>query len=202
MHSLRISFLTLMVLGLGILFTVSVYGQLETAPLISDEPTDRGGSYLIDLGLIQTFPTMTSSTDPHFKVTNYTFDFEGLQNEGEDRNYALQDKINSGLISLDSDTLFLTSLGTLEVETTDEGGITETEIMPINGLANFDRVREDSKRNITTYVLEGGGITIGDLQIFDFGLDTGPTINGNLTVSPSAEDPEKLEGRLMIIGDS
>jgi hypothetical protein len=74
--------------------------------------------------------------------------------------------------------------------------------MPINGLANIDRVREDSNRNTTTYFLDGGGITIGDLNIFDYGIGTSPTINGNLTLSPSSEDPEKLEGRLMITGNT
>jgi hypothetical protein len=176
---------------------VPAYSQLG-----QEEQTKENRSYLIDLGLMQFTPTMTSSTDPHFRVTNYTFDFEGLQNEGENRNYVLQDKINSGQISFDPDTLFLTSLGTLEVETTNEGGITETEIMPINGLANIDRVREDSNQNTTIYFLAGGGITIGDLNIFDYGIGTGPTVNGNLTLSQSTENPEKLEGRLTITGHS
>ncbi|MGI8833540.1 MAG: hypothetical protein ACR2IS_13020, partial [Nitrososphaeraceae archaeon] len=65
----------------------------------------------------------------------------------------------------------------------------------------IDRVREDSNQNTTTYILKEGGLMVGDISMMDFGLDVdGTFLSGNLTLSPSEENPDNMEGKLMLSG--
>jgi hypothetical protein len=76
-----------------------------------------------------------------------------------------------------------------------------TEPPLVNGVVEIDRVREDPKQNITTYILNERGLKVGDITITDFGLDIDSSfLHGNLTLPPSEEDPDRLTGKLLLEG--
>lgn len=150
----------------------------------------------MELDLIQTAPTMPSNAPDefYFTVTGYDIKVKG-------ENATIQEKLHSHKVSMDQDTIFLTSLGTLEVENEEEEGITKTQIMPVNGIVKINEKTEDSNHNITNYTLREGGLIIGDISMMDFGVDFDSVfLSGNLTVSPSEEDADRLTGKLLLEG--
>jgi hypothetical protein len=150
-------------------------GQVDSTQGLTDRDNDPDdntvdsidGPLKIQLALVQDKEYLEN-----YVIQNHTFEFNGLTQQP--RNYGLQEGDDFSQVRLDSDSLFFTGIGALEIENT-TGTITEKDILQVGGFIQIDKTLEDSTTGGITHILDYGMVNIGDFDWMD--------VTGNITMT-------------------